>query len=262
MQAAIAQVVTFCTSAFGGNPAFVLSVEAFPGEAVLRQVVKLIKADVLAVIQGVSSHSPQLRFYTESGEHPGAGHATLAAAHVALQDRQSLTFRLANGGTRDARRCSHGIAVDWPLMAYSSIEDGEQIGRALGAVPAECQQAAFGNVAIFRTEADIVALDPDMALVSQLDRTALIATAPGQSSDIVIRVFAPAAGLPEDPVCGTAHRITTPYWARRLGKTSIHSRHLSPRGGDLWCELDGRGVSIAGDTITTIEGRISFPNNV
>ena len=262
MQAAISQVVTFCTNPFGGNPAYVLSVETFPSEAVLKNVVALLDADVLAVIESVKSISPGLRFFTESGEHPGAGHATLAAAHVALQQRQNLTFQLANGGSRDVRRCERGIAVDWPVMPYTAAEQGDRIAHALGAAPLECQVSSFGNIAIFRNEAEIAALVPDMDLVAQLDRTALIATAPGQSSDIVVRVFAPAAGLPEDPVCGTAHRIITPYWSNQLDKSVLHSRHLSSRGGDLWCEFDGQRVSIAGETVNTILGTMTFPTQM
>ena len=100
-----------------------------------------------------------------------------------------------------------------------------------------------------------------MALVSAFDRNAVIATAPGGAeSDIVIRVFAPKAGLPEDPVCGTAHRIIIPYWAERTGKTMIHSRHLSPRGGDLWCEDKGEKVVISGETRLVIDGTIRLPD--
>jgi predicted PhzF superfamily epimerase YddE/YHI9 len=130
----------------------------------------------------------------------------------------------------------------------------------LKAKPRETFVAPFGYVTIFDSTADIVAIDPDMALVAALDRSAVIATAPGQDSDIVIRVFAPAVGLPEDPVCGTAHRIITPYWAPRLGKSEIHSRHLSKRGGDLWCKLDGENVEIAGESVQAFEAALDLPN--
>jgi predicted PhzF superfamily epimerase YddE/YHI9 len=101
---------------------------------------------------------------------------------------------------------------------------------------------------------------PDPARVSDLDRNTVIATAPGgKASDVVIRVFAPKVGLPEDPVCGTAHRIIVPYWARKLGRAKLHSRQLSARGGDLWCEDRGEYVAIAGETCLIIEGTIRLP---
>ncbi len=102
---------------------------------------------------------------------------------------------------------------------------------------------------------------PDLARVAAFDRSAVIATAPGDGeSDIVVRVFAPRVGLPEDPVCGTAHRIIVPYWAKRMGKRRIHSRQLSPRGGDLWCEDRGETVVIGGDTSLVIDGTIRLPD--
>jgi predicted PhzF superfamily epimerase YddE/YHI9 len=129
----------------------------------------------------------------------------------------------------------------------------------LKASPRETYVAPFGYVAIFDTENAIRALEPDLAQVAALDRSAVIATAPGTQSDIVIRVFAPAVGLPEDPVCGTAHRIITPYWTPRLGKIEIHSRHLSKRGGDLWCKLAGTSVEIAGESIKAFETTLDLP---
>ena len=89
----------------------------------------------------------------------------------------------------------------------------------------------------------------------------MIATAPGDSggADIAIRVFAPKVGLPEDPVCGTAHRIIVPFWSERLGRAKLHSRHLSARGGDLWCEFEGSTVTIAGETCRFLEGTVQLP---
>ena len=102
---------------------------------------------------------------------------------------------------------------------------------------------------------------PDLDRVAGFDRTAVIATAPGRDgADIVIRVFAPNVGLPEDPVCGTAHRIIVPYWAERMGKKRIHSRQLSPRGGDLFCEDKGETIVIGGESRLVIDGTIRLPD--
>ena len=144
-----------------------------------------------------------------------------------------------------------------PATQLDHIADME---AALGASPQETWDAPFGTVAIFDDPAVIADLRPDLARVSAFDRNAVIATAPGgTASDIVIRVFAPKVGLPEDPVCGTAHRIIIPYWAGKLGKTKIHSRQLSARGGELWCEDKGEYVAIAGETCLVIEGTIRLP---
>jgi predicted PhzF superfamily epimerase YddE/YHI9 len=145
-------------------------------------------------------------------------------------------------------------------MAATQLDRVVDMEAALGARPRETWDAPFGTVAIFDDPAVIADLRPDLARVSAFDRNAVIATAPGgTASDIVIRVFAPKVGLPEDPVCGTAHRIIVPYWAKKMGKTKIHSRQLSARGGELWCEDKGEHVAIAGETCLVIEGTIRLP---
>ena len=146
-------------------------------------------------------------------------------------------------------------------MPGTRVDRIAEMEAALGARPRETWVAPFGYVAIFDHPTVVAGLRPDLALVSAFDRNALIATSPGGAgSDIVIRVFAPKVGLPEDPVCGTAHRIIVPYWAERMGKAKIHSRHLSPRGGDLWCENKGKNVDIAGESNLVIDGTIRLPN--
>jgi predicted PhzF superfamily epimerase YddE/YHI9 len=130
----------------------------------------------------------------------------------------------------------------------------------LGVRPVESWVAPFGYVAVYADPSAIAAMQPDLDRVAGFDRTAVIATAPGRDgADIVIRVFAPNVGLPEDPVCGTAHRIIVPYWAERFGQKKIHSRQLSPRGGDLFCEDKGAVIAIGGDSRLVIEGTIQLP---
>ncbi|MFO0992466.1 MAG: PhzF family phenazine biosynthesis protein [Hyphomicrobiales bacterium] len=263
MQIKLHQVVTFARHIFHGNPAFVATASEIPrdADATMAGVSDLIGADVMALILRPESNEPELRFYTPDGTHPGAGHATAAAAFIALSGtkRDAVAFKLANGDHRHANRSPHGISVRWPVMPYEQTPRADDVARSLRARPSEIYVAPFGYVAFFEDEQAIVALEPDLAQVAALDRSAVIATAPGTQSDIVIRVFAPAVGLPEDPVCGTAHRIITPYWAPRLGKSEIHSRHLSKRGGDLWCKHDGTNVEIAGEAIQAFETTLNLP---
>jgi predicted PhzF superfamily epimerase YddE/YHI9 len=230
----------------------------------MRAISELLGAGVLAVITKAEEIEPHLSFFTREGSHPGAGHATLAAAHVILKTREpnasGFAFRLDDVQRRKIRHSTHGIEVDWPLMSYRLCDKAAILGAALGAEIVEAHIASFGYVAVLSSEDEIASLQPDLDKIAQLDRNAIIATAPGQESDIVIRVFAPKIGLPEDPVCGTAHRIVAPYWAKRLAKESIHSRHLSARGGDLWCAVGEHGVSISGQSITAMEGVMNLPD--
>ena len=146
-------------------------------------------------------------------------------------------------------------------MPGSSVDRVPEVAAALGVRPRETLVAPFGYVAIYDDPKVIADMQPDLDRVASFDRTALIATAPGlDGADIVIRVFAPSVGLPEDPVCGTAHRIIVPYWADRLGKKKIHSRQLSPRGGDLFCEDKGAVIVIGGDSRLVIDGTIRLPD--
>jgi PhzF family phenazine biosynthesis protein len=268
MRADLHQIVTFATHAFRGNPAFVLTLPQPPQTAAMQEVCALLETKVLAVLSAPTSDGFELRFYTPEGEHPGAGHAAMAAAHVAFAVRVgsdlsaregALSFRFGDRSRRPAALSKGLLSLEWPIMPYQPATGLAELEQALGRRPVEAYVAQFGYVAVFASMADVAQLAPDMEAVAGLDRSAVIVTAPGDSSDIVIRVFAPAAGLPEDPVCGTAHRIIAPYWAERLGKAEIHSRHLSKRGGDLWCRVGGSTVAIAGRSVMTVSGSIEVP---
>jgi len=264
------QVVTFATDPLHGNPAFVLSGTRDASDRALAAACAILRADVVAVVGKPSGGDTPLRFFTAGGPHAGAGHATLAAAHAVLRDgaapgartpARSITFHLANGDSRVARLEGERICIDFPAMPGTRVDRIAEMAAALGDRPRETWVAPFGYVAVFDDPAVIGEMQPDLARVAAFDRNAVIVTAPGGAdSDIVIRVFAPNVGLPEDPVCGTAHRIIVPYWAERLGRAKIHSRQLSPRGGDLWCEDRGDSVIIAGETSLVIDGTIRLPD--
>jgi predicted PhzF superfamily epimerase YddE/YHI9 len=98
-----------------------------------------------------------------------------------------------------------------------------------------------------------------MQKLCKIDRFACIATAPGEDCDFVSRFFAPAKGVPEDPVTGSSHTTLIPYWSARLGKKKMFARQVSPRGGELWCEDLGDRVKMAGKAVPYLEGWIEVP---
>lgn len=252
------QVVTFAAEPFRGNPAFVVGLTEDLPASVLCALANHL-GGVLAILGPDEGDPVRLRFATASGLHPGAGHAAAAAAEVVLDGRSSAVVRFEDGSLRRfSRDAAARVVVPWPVMPATACGIGQVLGRALGRVPTECLVAPFGYVAVYPDDAAVRGLAPDMAALSALDRDAVIVTAPGSPgiSDIAIRVFAPKVGLPEDPVCGTAHRIIVPFWAERLGRNDLHSRHHSPRGGDLWCHLDDATVTIAGATCRVLEGNL------
>jgi predicted PhzF superfamily epimerase YddE/YHI9 len=126
----------------------------------------------------------------------------------------------------------------------------------LGTKPAEAYFAR-DLLTIFSTESDVAALKPNLELVAALDTFAVIASATGNEVDFVSRFFAPRAGIPEDPVTGSAHCTLIPYWAHRLGKEVLVARQISARGGELNCELKGDRVLIAGDAVEYLRGKIT-----
>ncbi len=103
---------------------------------------------------------------------------------------------------------------------------------------------------------------PDFGRLSAVDAFAIIVTAPGAADDVdfVSRFFAPWAGIPEDPVTGSAHCTLTPYWSEQLGKKSLRALQVSSRGGELWCEDRGERVSIAGRAVEYLRGEIHVPD--
>jgi len=129
---------------------------------------------------------------------------------------------------------------------------------ALGGKP-EAVLAARDYFVVYSSEEELLALKPDMAALMSIDRFAVIATAPGSKSDFVSRFFAPAKGVPEDPVTGSAHCSLIPYWSKRLGKTKLHAYQVSPRGGELWCEDRGERVIISGKAARFFNGTIFLP---
>lgn len=262
MRAEVHQVATFAREPFGGNPAFVLTLDRPTGAETLQRVAAQLNETILASIRPLGNKRAELLFHTATGPHRGAGHATAAAAHVwlARQEEPTATFVLADGSERVVTREGARISVPWPVMASRAVPMADALSAALGVTVAEAFDSDFGYIAICDGPAAVETLRPDMGAIAGLDRDAVVVTAPGHDSDLVIRVFAPKIGLPEDPVCGTAHRIIVPYWSGRFGRTELYSRQASPRGGDLWCRLDGNQVIISGESTIFLSGTVELPD--
>lgn len=258
----IQQIVTFATDPFGGNPAFVVTPEKPLADKVLHQLCRHLNETMVAVLVPEGG-ALGLRFATPTGFHPGAGHATHAAAWVALHTLRPgaghLDLRLHSGENRSIRADGDLISVDWPAMPHSSTDMLAPLEDALGIRPLETFSSTFGAIAIFDRSETIARLTPDLNKISRLPSDTVIVTAPADSADFAIRVFAPKLGLPEDPVCGTAHRILVPLWAARTGRHALTSHQLSERGGNLSCRLHGETVTISGRAVPFLNGTIALP---
>lgn len=259
MQLPIYQIDAFADRVFTGNPAAVCPLEAWLPDPVMQSIAleNNLSETAFFVAEG---DGYAIRWFTPLAEIDLAGHPTLATAHLILSrltpQADEVVFTTKLSDRLVVRRADAGrLAMDFPARPPAPGDPGGDVAAALRAVPTTVLRARDG-VAVFGSEADVAALKPDMGALAELDCLAVIATAPGDAVDFVSRFFAPAAGVPEDPVTGSAHTTLIPYWAERLGKTELVARQISPRGGTLWCRHEGARVTIAGTCVDYMEGTI------
>jgi len=251
------QIDAFTDHQFGGNPAAVVLLGSWLPDKVLAAIAAENNlAETAFVILG--QHEIPLRWFTPTVEVDLCGHATLAAAHVLFRhftpSVNLLTFATRSGNLVVTADADH-LTLDFPARPGTPVEVSEQLVSALGVRPREVFLAR-DLLAILDRESEVQNLQPDFARIAALDAFAVIVSAPGETVDFVSRFFAPAAGIPEDPVTGSAHCTLVPYWAARLGKSSLTAKQLSARGGDLGCRLSGNRVLISGNTVEYLRGEI------
>ena len=255
------QIDAFTSRLFGGNPAAVVLLDAWLADETLQAIALENNLSETAFVIPRAERSP-LRWFTPTTEVELCGHATLAAAHVLFEECFPKTDRLSFetlGGELAVERDDGLLHLDFPSRPGKPVELTAPLVSAIGARPSEVRLAR-DLLAVFDSEAQVVAFRPDFDRIRELDAFALIVTAPGEAVDFVSRFFAPRAGVAEDPVTGSAHCTLIPYWAARLGKTKLRARQLSRRGGELACELRGDRVRIGGTTVEYLRGEIHVPN--
>ena len=146
--------------------------------------------------------------------------------------------------------------MDFPSRPPIGIEVPNGLVEALGGKEPVAVLRSRDYFVVYETEDDILDIAPDFSALSKFDTVGFIVTARGHKSDFVSRFFAPGAGIPEDPVTGSAHCNLIPYWADKLGKSTLHAYQLSARKGELWCELKGDRVLMSGNAVTYLKGEI------
>ncbi|RHW19443.1 PhzF family phenazine biosynthesis protein [Sphingomonas gilva] len=264
----IHQIDAFADRPFAGNPAAVMPLDAWPADDVLQAIAAENNLSETAFILPDASGEAdyELRWFTPAAEVVLCGHATLASGHFVLgQDagRDRVTFRTRKAGMLAVERAGEGYALALPAWGPSP-KPLPAIVAALGldgAVETLWHEHRYGLVVV--EHADIVrALDPDFRKLAAEGDVLTIVTAPGDpgsgsgagDTDIISRVFAPGAGIDEDPVTGSAHAVMVPYWAKRLGRNAFTAYQASARGGRLSCRLDGERVVLGGGCVTVMEG--------
>lgn len=259
MKLPFAQIDAFADRPFAGNPAAVIPLDAWLDDAVLQAIAEENNLSETAFLVPDASGEAEyeLRWFTPAVEVALCGHATLASGHYVLtreQDRDLVRFRTRQSGVLEVAR--HGDGYLMALPAYRPApEHVPGLLEALGISHAETLRHPRGyDLVVLDSAEAVLALTPDFRALAAIGDTLNIVTAPGTDTDVISRVFAPAAGIDEDPVTGSAHSVLAPYWAARLGRKAFTAFQASRRGGHVGCELDGERAILAGKCATVIEG--------
>ncbi|MHB1698371.1 MAG: PhzF family phenazine biosynthesis protein [bacterium] len=250
-------VDAFTTRVFKGNPAAVCPLDKWLDDETLLSIAAENNLSETAFFIP-SGKGFQLRWFTPVTEVDLCGHATLATAHVIFEilgySGKSVTFETRSGDIVVKRNGSF-LAMDFPAIPPKPCIAPDTLIKGLGNIPAEVL-SAIDYFAVFNNEEAIYTITPDYARLAQLDLRGVIVTAPGRDVDFVSRFFAPKLGVPEDPVCGSAHCELTPYWAEKLQKHDLTAKQLSRRGGDIFCEFKSDRITLSGQAVTFMEAEI------
>ena len=258
------QVDAFADRPFGGNPAAVMLLDEWLPDAVLQSIAteNNLSETAFMIPDRSGDADRELRWFTPAVEVALCGHATLASGHVLLAEAAEgaeVRLRTRRAGTLRVRKDATGYRLDLPAWPASpSPQSG--IAAEMGGHPVETLWRDGGYcVLVYPQARDVRALKPDFSRLGARGNILFIATAPGGDSDVISRVFAPGAGIDEDPVTGSAHAVIAPYWAERLARSRFSAYQASARGGRLDCEYSGDRVILGGHCVTVIEGRFTLP---
>jgi PhzF family phenazine biosynthesis protein len=255
----IYQVDSFTSEPFRGNPAAVYLWDEAPDDRWRQQLAAEMNLSETAFLQR-REDGFQLRWFTPIVEVDLCGHATLAAAHILWSEKyvphdQEIVFHTLSG-LLQARKQGEWIELEFPAEPPREIEAPEGLLDALGC---EAQQVAVNRMDLLVEVADaeiLLGLQPDFQALAQLNARGVIVTCPSdrEGVDFLSRFFAPAVGVDEDPVTGSAHCGLSPYWAAKLGRNELTGYQASARGGLVKTILQGDKVLLGGQAVTVFRG--------
>ena len=260
MKVPIYQIDAFSTEVFGGNPAAVCVLESWLSNATLQNIAAENNLSETAfLVQSDSGYD--LRWFTPAVEMDLCGHATLASADAVFRflqpELEQVSFS-TKSGVLTVTRNGDLLSMNFPARAPEPIDVNNDLVDALGSEPLKVFKSR-DLLVLFKDEQSVRALTPNFEKLKALkEGFAIIVTAKGDRVDFVSRFFAPKAGVPEDPVTGSAHCTLIPFWAERLDKTRLHAHQLSKRGGELFCEHLGDRVKISGHCALFLTGEIDL----
>lgn len=253
------QVDAFTSRIFRGNPAAVCVLDYWLPEGILQAIASEINLSATAFIVK-EGKVYGLRWFTPVTEINLCGHATLSAAHILFNTSsipsKVVKFKTQSGAMEVAKNEDQSIILDFPVDTISEVSDYSILLHCFSLQPIKVFKGDHLLLFVYRQEADIIHIKPNLTAIKKLNVKGIIVTAPGEDVDFVSRYFAPALGMEEDPVTGSIHTHLCPYWSPRLGKKKMTARQLSERGGELICRLGKKRVFLTGNAITVMQGEI------
>jgi len=258
-------VDAFTDRPFSGNPAAVCLLNSWLDDEGLHKVAaeNNLSATAFLLPRGKDY---EIRWFTARCELKLCGHATLAAGFVVFNflrpEAEAVRFASRFHGALTVEKSGDSLAMNFPaLFPQPKPEVPRELTRALSQIklrPSEIWEVNQIYMLVLDDQRAVQNLTPDFEAFQPLHPHAVLITARGEEADFVSRYFAPGYGIAEDPATGSSHCLLTPYWSQRLGKSRLHARQLSQRGGELWCELSGDRVLLQSSAVLTMRGTLSI----
>jgi PhzF family phenazine biosynthesis protein len=270
MRQTIVQVDAFTNVPFAGNPAAVCVLPGPRDEVWMQRMAREMNLSETAFLYRETDGRPdpssstfRLRWFTPEVEVDLCGHATLATAHVLWTEGHLALDAPAQFQTRSGRltaeRTDGWITLDLPALRLNPEPlEIDPIASVLGSAVTFAARGRFDILAEVESEAALLALKPDFGRMRAYPVRGLIVTARASRPgfDFVSRFFAPAVGIDEDPVCGSAHCCLGPFWGERLRKSDMLAYQASPRGGVLRVGLRGDRIALGGQAVSVLKGEL------
>jgi PhzF family phenazine biosynthesis protein len=265
MAQSVVVVDAFTDAPFSGNPAAVCVMPAARDEPWMQRVAREMNLSETAFLHP-DGGAYRLRWFTPTVEVALCGHATLASAHVlwdsgAARPGEALAFETQSGRLTARRDAKDWIELDFPATTAEPAVPPPNLLEALGVRATMVARSVFDYVVEVANENTVRTLQPDLALLATLPVRGVVVTAPATTPgfDFVSRFFAPASGVPEDPVTGSAHACLGPWWEARLGRSDLLAYQASPRGGIVRVGVRGDRVLLGGKAVTVMKGELVIP---
>lgn len=261
MKLTIYQVDAFTEKVFGGNPAAIIPLQNWLEEELMQKIAMENNLSETAFFVK-EDEGYRVRWFTPEYEIDLCGHATLASAYVIKNfidpPIQEILFTTQKAGDLKVYSKEGALTLDFPSRMPVATEAPKGLLESLGNPNAVEILRSRDYFVVLPNEEAVLSIEPDFALMKELDAIGVIVTAKGKTADVVSRCFYPGAGIPEDPVTGSAHCNIVPYWCEKLHTKKIFAKQLSKRGGDLWCELKGDRVLMSGKCTLFMTGEVAI----